>query len=425
MSKSIIFAACAPFLFGVSLTAAESVPDFKTRDVSTGGGKQELTQPMLDDGAAARAYSVQVLTRLADPVLNALCENKLKERLPKGKPDRQQFAPLEALGRLMAGLAPWLELGPGEDAEGKLRAHYIGLAVQGIGNAVDPHGPDFMCYKGGQPQVDTAFLALGLLRAPKQLWGNLGAKERTNLVAALKEGAKNTPGENNWVLFSATIEAALWQFTGECDMMPIERGVNKYLGWYLGDGVYGDGPEFHADYYNSYVIHPMFLEVLRVCADKQHEFGKSYPLVLKRAQRFAQIQERLISPEATFPVVGRSSTYRFGAFQTLAEIALLKKLPANLEPGQVRAALTAVIRRTIEAPGTFDEAGWLQPGAVGYQPSIREGYISPGSPYLCSMGLIELGLPANDPFWSGPDLPWTQKKIWSGVDVKADAHVPY
>jgi hypothetical protein len=41
------------------------------------------------------------------------------------------------------------------------------------------------------------------------------------------------------------------------------------------------------------------------------------------------------------------------------------------------------------------------------------------------MGLIELGLPANDPFWSGPDLPWTQKKIWSGVDVKADAHVPY
>jgi hypothetical protein len=59
-------------------------------------------------------------------------------------------------------------------------------------------------------------------------------------------------------------------------------------------------------------------------------------------------------------------------------------------------------------------------GAVGHQPGIREGYISTGSLYLCLFGLVDLGLPANDPFWTAPARPWTQKKIWSGADIPAD-----
>jgi hypothetical protein len=90
------------------------------------------------------------------------------------------------------------------------------------------------------------------------------------------------------------------------------------------------------------------------------------------------------------------------------------------EPAAVRGALTAVIRRTMAAPGTFDKDGWLQVGAVGHQPSIRESYISTGSLYLCLTGLQHLGLPADDPFWTAPAKPWTQKRIWAGEDVKAD-----
>jgi hypothetical protein len=118
----------------------------------------------------------------------------------------------------------------------------------------------------------------------------------------------------------------------------------------------------------------------------------------------------MISPEGTFPVIGRSSAYRFGAFQLLAEISLLRGLPPELNPGAVRGALTAVIRRTMDTPGTFDAQGWLQVGAVGHQPSIRENYISTGSLYLCLCGLLQLGLPANDPFWTSNAEPWTQKK---------------
>jgi len=374
-----------------------------------------------DAGTKDRAYSVSVMARLADPVLTSLADNQLKKNLPPLNPKRDAFAPLEALGRLLAGMAPWLELGPGTDEEGKLRERFIRLAVKGIGNAVEPGGPDAMNFsKGGQPLVDAAFLAEALLRAPNQLWGNLGERERANLVASLKSSRAIKPGMNNWLLFSATVEAALWKFTGECETAPIEFAIQKHLEWYKGDGAYGDGPQWHWDYYNSYVIQPMLLDVLRVCEEKKHPLAKNYPLIQERAKRYAGVQERMISPEGTFPVIGRSSCYRLGAFQTLAAMSLSHQLPKDVNPAAVRSGLTAVLRRIFEAPGTFDSKGWLRPGACGYQPSIVEGYISTGSLYLTSCGLLALGLPPGDPYWSGAGMPWTQKRIWAGTDIPGD-----
>ena len=376
-----------------------------------------------NSGADDRAYSVEVLTRIAEPVLTSLAENKLKQNLPAHDWERSRtnFAPLEAFGRTLAGIAPWLELGPDDTSEGKLRAKFIDLSVKSLVNATDPHSPDFLNFNhGGQPLVDTAFLALGLLRAPNQLWGRLTSQQQSNVVAAFKSSRVLKAGESNWLLFPATIEAALWHFTGECDTNAIDYAVNRHMQWYLGDGTYGDGRELHWDYYNSYVIQPMLLEVTRVCAEKNHSLGALHPKILARARRYAVVQERLISPEGTFPVMGRSSAYRFAAFHHLSNMALLHELPPALKPGAVRAALTAVIHRMMETPGTFDEHGWLQVGAAGHQPSIREGYISSGSLYLCLTALVHLGLPANDPFWTAPAEPWTQQQIWSGSDIPAD-----
>ena len=46
-----------------------------------------------------------------------------------------------------------------------------------------------------------------------------------------------------------------------------------------------------------------------------------------RPRRYAAIQERLISPEGTFPAIGRSLAYSFGAFHHLAEMALRGNSP--------------------------------------------------------------------------------------------------
>ena len=86
----------------------------------------------------------------------------------------------------------------------------------------------------------------------------------------------------------------------------------------------------------------------------------------------------------------------------------------------MRSALTAVIRRSISAPGTFDDGGWLRPGFAGHQPSLAERYICRGSLYLCCAVFLPLGLPATDPFWAAPAEAWTGKRAWAGEDLKAD-----
>jgi hypothetical protein len=367
------------------------------------------------------------MQRLADPILNAAANDNLHELMPvEGGKDRVEFTHLEALGRLLAGMAPWLELGPESPSEGILRANYILLARHAIHHAVDPRSHDYMNFThGNQRLVDAAFLAQALLRAPHQLWDGLDPADQKNLVAALKATRTVTPGDNNWVLFSATIEAALWQFTGDCNQSVIESAVTKHMAWYKGDGTYGDGPTFHWDYYNSFVIQPMLLDIMAV-AERQHSpLATNAPVILERARRYAQIEEELISPEATFPVIGRSSTYRFGALQDLSDMALLHQLPEAVSPGQARSALTAVIRRMISASGTFNDNGWLQIGTVGHQPARGEPYISTGSLYLCTVGLLHLGLPPDDPFWTAPAAPWTQKRIWSGENIPADHAIPH
>jgi hypothetical protein len=202
--------------------------------------------------------------------------------------------------------------------------------------------------------------------------------------------------------------------------MRMDYAIRKHMEWYKGDGMYGDGPDFHWDYYNSFVIQPMLVDVLQELIKHNNKYGKTYDTVIKRAKRYAVILEKLISPEGTFPSIGRSLAYRFGVFQLLAQMALQHQLPSNLKAAQVRSAMSAVIQRMIDAPGVFDSKGWLTIGFFGHQPDIGETYISTGSLYLCSVGLLPLGLPANDPFWGDAPMDWTAKKIWSGQDFPAD-----
>jgi hypothetical protein len=387
---------------------------------------QTVKATRIDSGEEDRKYWIEALTKISEPVLRALSTRTLKAEMPLEAPhnnvdDRRQFTHLEALGRLLEGIAPWLESGPQSGAEGTLRKQYAEWARIGIASATDPASPDFMNFnKGSQPVVDAAFLALAIVRAPNELWHKLDSKAQRNLVAALESTRQIKPGYNNWLLFSAMVEAALSLMGAWWDPMRIDYAIRTMDTWYKGDGMYGDGPSFHWDYYNSFVIHPMQLNILDTIAKSSNAWESFRPAMAARAQRYAAIQERLIGPDGTFPPIGRSLCYRFGAFHLLAEVALRGTLPEPLAPSQVRSALTAVMRKMMGAPAVFDEKGWLTVGFYGHQPSIAESYISTGSLYLCSAALLPLGLPATDPFWSGPPKPWTSRMVWSGEPVGAD-----
>ena len=240
------------------------------------------------------------------------------------------------------------------------------------------------------------------------------------LAAALASSRVIVPGYSNWLLFSANVETAL-AMTGEpWDTVRIDYALRKHAEWFVGDGLYGDGPSFHWDYYNSFVIQPMLLDTLRNIGPYSSRWQRLLPDVLARARRYAAIQERPISPDGTFPTIGRSITYRCGAFHLLALMALGRELPEPLTGPQVRCALTALMRRMMEAPGTFDGDGWLRIGFCGHRPKLGENYISTGSLYLCATVLLPLGLSPADPFWAGPAQDWTSRRTWSGEDMPAE-----
>jgi hypothetical protein len=377
-------------------------------------------------GAAAddREYSIGVLRRIADPVLRNLAGGTLRVRMPieqAAGADRRSVTHLEAIGRLMAGIAPWIELPPGESAEGRLRAEYAELARRAIARAVDPGSPDFLNFtRERQPLVDAAFLAQGVLRAPLAIAGALDPATKANLVRALESTRVIAPPFNNWLLFSATVEAALARLGAAWDRMRVDYALRQHDQWYKGDGIYGDGPSFHWDYYNSFVIQPMLLDVLDVCRDEMPAWKDLSVRVADRARRYAAILERLIAPDGSFPAIGRSLAYRCGAFQLLASMALRHALPEGVAPAQVRGALTAVIHRTLDAPATFDAEGWLRIGFCGHQPGVGETYISTGSLYLCAVGFLALGLEPADEYWSAPPQPWTSVRAWSGQPFPID-----
>jgi hypothetical protein len=333
---------------------------------------------------------------------------------------RRQFTHLEAVGRTIDGISAWLGCEGLEDDEEKLRKQYASLTRQAIINIINPAAPDYVNFGNGrQPLVDAAFLAHGILRARKELLDPLNAAEKKALAQCMRSAAGIKSGFNNFYMFLAMIETLLYVMNEPYDKNHVDSALHFHEMWYKGDGVYGDGEEFCMNYYNSFVIQPMYYDVARILGPSDPDWSVLVKNVSARARRYAEILERMISPEGTYPAVGRSLAYRFGAMQHLSEMALYHNLPEQVTPMQVRDALTMVIRNMIK-PGTFDENGWLRIGFCGAQKDIGEVYISTGSLYLCSTVFLPLGLPPEDMFWKGPETDWTNKRMWKGGDCDID-----
>ncbi|WP_347304673.1 DUF2264 domain-containing protein (plasmid) [Croceibacterium sp. TMG7-5b_MA50] len=390
----------------------------------------------LGDGTADRTYSVDLLRRMAEPVLGPMARGRLqREWTPELSPTWDGRDPhvayMEAFARLMDGVAPWLALPDDPSPEGQLRARLRDQALASFTHSVDPASPDYLLWRShGQALVDSAYFTSALLRAPDALWKPLSRTTQRRIVEEIKGLRRVSPPYQNWILFAAMNEAFLFSIGEEWDPMRVDLAIKKFLEWYAGDGWYGDGPRFHFDYYNSYVIQPMLVQILQTLAAGEPAFNNLKPaaeleLAIRRAQRYAEHVERMIGPDGAYAAVGRSLTYRTAVHQPLGFLAWHGLLPDTLPPGQVRAATMAAQRRVFADPSNFNDAGYLTIGFARHQPTLGDIYSNAGSMYIASESLIALGLPASDPYWTAPPLPWTMLRAYSGEDFRKDYYVEY
>jgi hypothetical protein len=391
----------------------------------------------LPGGSDDRRYMVALAERMATPILSRMAQGRLQaEWQPELSPTWDKRDPrvgyMEAFARLIDGIAPWLALPDTGDAEGRLRRRLREQAVQSFIHAVDPASPDRLLWQGqGQALVDSAYFTSALLRAPKALWEPLDATTKQRIVAVIKGLRAISPPYQNWLLFAAMNEAFLFAIGEDWDPMRVDLTVKLFAGdWYAGDGWYGDGASFHFDYYNSYVIHPMLVQLLEVLSKGDPAFNNlrpkdEYARALKRMQRFGQHLERMIGPDGAYAAIGRSLTYRIAAHQVLGVLAWRGWLPDGLPGGQVRAATVAAARRVFADPSNFDDRGFLTIGFTRHQPTLGDWYSNAGSMYIASEGLVALGLPAGDPYWTAPARPWTMRRAYGGMDFAKDYPVEY
>ena len=137
--------------------------------------------------------------------------------------------------------------------------------------AVDPASPDFLNFTRDRPAARGR-------RVPR---AGPAARARAQLArGARRHGRRATSSPRS----SRRARSPRASTTGCCSprwskpgcrcsargriSMRVDYALRQHDQWYKGDGAYGDGPAFHWDYYNSFVIHPMLLDVLDVFRDK-------------------------------------------------------------------------------------------------------------------------------------------------------------
>ena len=185
--------------------------------------------------------------------------------------DRRSVTHLEALGR-----ARWRASARGSSStrdatdEGRLRTRYADLARRAIDRAVDPASPDFLNFTQRRPAAGGRRVsgAGGAARAPPRARGagagTVAQSRRRAGVDARRSRRGSTTGccSRRWSKPGSPRSARAGI------AMRVDYALRQHDQWYKGDGAYGDGPAFHWDYYNSFVIQPMLLDVLDVCRDK-------------------------------------------------------------------------------------------------------------------------------------------------------------
>ena len=79
------------------------------------------------------------------------------------------------------------------------------------------------------------------------------------VISEMSKTSEISPLSNNWLMFSAMIKAFFLDIGEKYDY-----ALHQHEKWYKGDGIYGDEPEFHWDYYNSFVIQPMIVNISQI-----------------------------------------------------------------------------------------------------------------------------------------------------------------
>jgi len=353
-----------------------------------------------------RDFWIDTLLMIVEPPLIYMGEHRYYERntqrfeweiqVPddyvKGRDKRIGY--IEAISRIACGITPWLYLNEKNDYEKHITDRVKDLLICSIENIFDPSLEYYNLWESTeQSMVEAAHLSYAFIRSDLQLYHSLEYETKKRCIETFKKLRKVRMINNNWVLFQAMVETFLNLVGEDGDFFRIEMCLDKVESWYIGDGFYKDGNEFKMDYYNSYVFHSFYYEISKLTKIKNTS------LIKNRLFTYSSFLSNLISPTGYYPPIGRSLSYRFGAFHTIGHSLLLGYQNNQVLDKKLIDKLTLVLKFLFVENNPFDKNDFLTLGWQGYDPKIVDYYSNSGSMYSTCLGFLPLAIPEWNPIW--------------------------
>ena len=329
---------------------------------------------------------------------------------------------LECFSRIFSGISTWIISDDynHDNYENEQKRIILSVILDCFDKLIPFFDEKMDLFSMEQSIVECAFICYGFILTKNKIWILLKEDTQNNLIRILKKVRlliEKWHFCNNWYLFHGIIETFFKTINIDYDEKFISTMIDSVNGWYCGDGFYCDGEKnFKMDYYNSYVIQPFFIEILKI-------FNSSLlDIAIQRCIRYSEFLERIIGSDGTFPPLGRSITYRFAVFHLLSYCIYNNHISIDHNYGQLRNALTKVLINILNKD-VYDNDGFLNMGFTCEQKTLQDDYSNTGSCYLTAISFLPLGLDVNHSFWSNLSGPFTQESCWKlKIPIKKYIH---
>lgn len=310
-----------------------------------------------------------------------------------------KIAGMEGFSRVLWGMVPYWAGGGSEES-------MADIYLEGIAHGTDPSHEEYWghLHNKDQRMVEMAALSLGILLTPEKLWEPLSARAKKNFAAWLNEINQYTLAENNWQFFNVITNLALKSVGAEYSPKCMQRAMDYYESFYIGNGWYADGKRPQKDYYISFAMHYYCILYTKFSKDEDPERCRVYE---ERAREFASTFLYWFDDEGKALPYGRSQTYRFAqaAFFSACVFAELEVFSFPVMKGLIERHLEYWMRQPIFDNGHVLTVGYAYPNL-----NMSENYNAAGSPYWALKTFLFLALPKEHPFWSVETEPLPELK---------------
>ncbi len=227
-----------------------------------------------------------------------------------GRPSQQSARTdaIEGVSRVLPVLAAWMHHAKSTHIEGlngsKIDCTHIIRSALLTGTNPNHEGYWGQLHDCDQRTCEAADLALTLWLSKKQVWNTLKSEQKTQIITWFKQVNTVITVDNNWHLFSLTVQAVIKALTGE-DLIQHEK-YERIKEFYVGEGWFRDGAKGNYDYYTAWGFHYSLYWIDQILPEFDPEFIRGSLSDFVQSYRYFFTSEGL-------PFFGRSACYRLAA----------------------------------------------------------------------------------------------------------------